>query len=95
MVLEYTLGKMDVNFEVNGKIIICTEMVSTFGQMEEVMQDNTKMIKNMVWVYINGLMEESMKENGVKVNKMEEGDMFNKMEMLNTEYGKMVKESNG
>lgn len=86
---------MEGNILVLGKIITCTDMVSTHGKMVVDTKDITKWIKNMVMAFTHGLMEDVTKVTGLMVNSMVRVNIYCQIRQLRLVYGKMGRGHSG
>ena len=70
MAKGYINGIMDTTMMVNGKIMIYTAKVSSFGRMEEDTKDPLYIIKEKAKESTHGWMEESTMVNGKQGSNM-------------------------
>jgi len=84
-------GQMAENITGNGKIITCTEEVSTHGKTEECTKETTKMTENMDTASTLGMTASNMKVGGKMENNMVKA-YIEKMAVIAEVSGKMARE---
>jgi len=95
MVLDISIGMMDVVIQANGKRIKGMEMALQYIKIIENMKASMKMIKSMDMEFLRGMMAEFMKDLGLKVFNLDKQNILRKLERSKLGSGTMEILSNG